>query len=93
MKPKNLQNCKPRPEWKPPVWRVRGRVKFDAFDGYDKDGAERFALYTAELSSKGLRIHREWARRANDKVWPLEALVNGVSRSGQMELLLAKGKP
>ena len=92
-KAKPFANCRPRAEWKHPIRRVRGRVKFEVLVGLNKDGTEDYRLFTAELSVKGLRVHRERARRTSDKLWPLESLVNGVNRTGQMELITVKGKP
>ena len=92
LKAKPFSTCKPRSEWKHPIRRVRGRVKFEVLVGLNKDGTEDYRLFTAELSSKGLRVHRERARRTSDKLWPLESLVNGVNRTGQMELITVKVK-
>lgn len=82
--------AKPRSEWKRPKRRVRGRVKFDVCVGVDKAGQEVYKLFTASLTSDGLRVHRERARKSSDRVWPLVALANGVNAQAQMEMFYPK---
>lgn len=75
-------NCKPRDQWKPRKRKLR-RLE-EVCVGRDKDG-DVFKLCWFQLTAEGLVVRFKHGRKA--KVWPFQALANGVNPTGQMRLL------